>query len=418
MSWNRIVLHCVTVCVVMLTSLQSKELMVVSDDELIIRGLLYDEYKAYENARQVYAKLFDTTKAEVYLFKEATASLMGRTHIYESIKRLKAWNNTHPDTPEVQRLLIPLYLTVNQVNSAKIQAEYLLERSTNPLDLELASNPFLYTGEFKRALNLLSKVYEAMPREMILLRMADIMDEYTGERKRAIQLLETHRRMNISSNDVLVKLLVMYSKEQDIGGLMATYKALYKKDKDEKVLAKIIDTYAYKRDTLGAIAFLEEQQAGDMILYELYKSKKLFDKALKLVERKYSEDKNARWIAEKAILVFERSKDKDNKKMIAEVISLFEKAIASGVDDSIYLNYYGYTLIDKNVDLNKGIKVIENALKQQPDNTYYLDSLAWGYYKKKKCAEAYKLMKRVVDEEGLEEEEIIGHWEAIKKCKK
>lgn len=417
MSWNRIVLYCVTLCIVVFTPLQAKQVMPVSDDELIITGLLYDEYQAYENSRQVYARLFDTTQAEVYLFKEATASLLGRTHIYESIKRLKAWDNTHPDTPEVQRLLIPLYLTVNQVSSAKVQAEYLLERSTNPLDLELASNPFLYSGEFKRALGLLSKVYEAMPKEMILLRMADIMDEYTNERKRAIQLLETHRRMNISSKDVLAKLLVMYSKEQDIDGLMDTYKALYEQDKDEKVLAKIMDGYSYKRDMLGAIAFLEKHKVEDMTLYELYKSKKLFEKALKLAERKYSENKDARWIAEKGILVFEKAKDKDDKKMITEVLSYFDKAISLGVDDSIYLNYYGYTLIDKEVDIQKGISIIENALHQQPDNTYYLDSLAWGYYKERKCSKAYNLMKRVVDEEGLEEKEIIEHWQAIKQCK-
>ncbi len=103
--------------------------------------------------------------------------------------------------------------------------------------------------------------------------------------------------------------------------------------------------------------------------------------------------------------------------MIKEVISYFEKAIDLGVDDSIYLNYYGYTLIDKEIDVKKGIKVIENALKQQPDNTYYLDSLAWGYYKEHKCKKAYEMMKRVVDEEGLDEKEIIEHWELIQKCK-
>jgi len=391
--------------------------MVISDDELIIRGLLYDEYKAYGNSREVYAKLFDTTGEEAYLFKEARASLLGRTHVYESIKRLKAWDDTHADTPEVQRLLIPLYLTVNQVSSAKIQAEYLLERSTKPIDLELASNPFLYSGEFKRALGLLSKVYEARPSEMVLLRMADIMDEYTDERKRAIQLLETHRRMNISSNDVFAKLLVLYSKEKDIDGLMETYKALYERDKDEKILAKIIDTYAYKRDTLGAISFLEKYHVGDDLLYDLYKSKKLFDKALLLAERKYKETKDARWLAEKAILLFENAKNKNDKAMIELVVSTFDKALGLGVDDSIYLNYYGYTLIDKEIDVKKGMKIIQNALVQQPDNTYYLDSLAWGYYKTHECPQAYKLMKRVVDEEGLDEDEIIEHWRAIKQCK-
>ena len=392
-------------------------MLVISDDELIMRGLLYDEYKAYENSRQVYTRLFDATKAEVYLFKAAKASLLGRTHMHESIEHLTAWGNTHPNTPEIQRLLIPLYLTVNKVDSAKIQAEYLLERSQKPIDLELASNPFLYSGEFKRALDLLSKVYEAMPKEMVLLRMADIMDEYTNERKRAIQLLEMHRRINVYSHDVLVKLLVMYSKEQDVDGLLNTYKALYENDKDGKVLDKIIDIYMHQRNSLGAIAFLEKNEIGDGILYELYKSQKLFEKALGLARRKYKEEKDARWMAEIAILLFESAKDKDDKPMIKEVISSFEKAIALGVDDSMYLNYYGYTLIDKEVDVKKGIKVIETALEQQPDNTYYLDSLAWGYYKEGQCTKSYTLMKRVVDEEGLEEEEIIEHWNQIKQCK-
>jgi len=412
-SWYRVVLF----TIVLFTTLQAKELMPVSDDELIMRGILYDEYKAYENSREIYAELFDKTAAEVYLFKEATSSLRGRTHMNESIARLKAWDRTHPDRLEVKRLLIPLYLTANHLNLAKTEAEFLLERSSKPMDLELASNPFLYSGEFKRGLKLLSKVYAADPKEVILLRMADIMDEYTDEPQRAIQLLETHRRMNIYSNDVLAKLLVLYSKQQDVEGLLETYKALYDNTQDEKVLAKIIDIYGYTRDIDGAITFLETRNAGKEILYELYKNKKLFGKALALIDDAYQEDNDPRWLAEKGILLFESAKNKDNKKMIENVISLFEEAIKAGVDDSIYLNYYGYTLIDKEIDIDRGMQIIQDALEQQPNNTYYLDSLAWGYYKKHQCPQAYRTMKRVVDEEGLEEDEIITHWRAIKQCK-
>jgi peroxiredoxin family protein len=130
----------------------------------------------------------------------------------------------------------------------------------------------------------------------------------------------------------------------------------------------------------------------------------------------YAKGKNAMWLAEKGILLFEIAKDKNDSKMIDDVLHYLEKAIAFGVDDSIYLNYYGYTLIDKEVDVQKGMKIIQDALLQQPNNTYYLDSLAWGYYKEKNCSEAYTLMKRVVDEEGLEEEEIYKHWNAIRQC--
>jgi tetratricopeptide (TPR) repeat protein len=395
----------------------AKELMKISEDELIIRALLYDEYKAYENSYQAYKKLYDDTGAEIYLFKEATSSLMSRTHILESITRLKIWDKKNPDRIEVRRLLIPLYLTIRQVKNATIEAEHLLEQSKEPMDLDLASNSFLYSGNFKRALELLTRVYETVPREEILLRMTEIMDEFTGERKRAIQLLETHRRMNIVSNDVYIKLLTLYQKEKNIDGIIETYKVLYMQDNDQQHLMKIIDAYVYKRDIDGAIVFLEKDQSRNDILYELYKTKKYFSKALALVDELYNEDKNSKWIAEKGVLLFENSEDKNDKKMIEDVISHFEKAIELGNDDSIYLNYYGYTLIDKEVNIKKGIDVIENALIQQPDNMYYLDSLAWGYYKVRDCDKAYKLMKRVVDEEGLEEEEIIEHWDAIRQCK-
>ncbi|MEN8726613.1 MAG: hypothetical protein ABF276_01490 [Sulfurovum sp.] len=391
--------------------------MKISEDELIMRGLLYDEYKAYENSYQVYKKLYDDTGAEIYLFKEATSALMSRNHILESITRLKTWDEVNPDRIEVRRLLIPLYLTIRQVKNATIEAEDLLEQSKEPMDLDLASNSFLYAGKFKRALELLSRVYETVPREETLLRMTDIMDEFTGERKKAIQLLETHRRMNIVSHDVYVKLLLLYQKERDIDGILETYKALYIQDNDEQYLTKIIDAYVYKRDLDGAIVFLEADQSRNDILYELYKRQRYFSKALALVDKLYDEDKDSKWIAEKGVLLFENSEDKNDKKMIEDVISHFEKAIALGNDDSIYLNYYGYTLIDKEVNVKKGISVIENALIQQPDNMYYLDSLAWGYYKERDCDKAYKMMKRVVDEEGLEEPEIIEHWDAIKQCK-
>jgi len=417
MSRNRIALTLLVVYSFATVAGYAKEIMTTSEDELIIRGLLYEEYKAYENSYQVFRKLFDDTGAGVYLFKEATSALMSKNHIQESITRLKTWDKTHPDEIEVRRLLIPLYLTAKQVKNAKKEAEYLLERSKKPMDLDLASNSFLYAGEFDRALELLTKIYETVPQEEVLLRMVELMDEFTNERKKAIQLLEAHRRMNIVSNDVYVKLLMLYQKEKDINGILETYKALYAQSEEEQYLLKIIDAYVYKKDIDGAISFLEKNTKRTDILYELHKAKKNFSQALILLDKLYEEDKNPIWLAEKGVLLFENSEDKNDKKMIAQVVSNLERAIALGVDDSIYLNYYGYTLIDKEVDINKGMKIIEDALVQQPENTYYLDSLAWGYYKKHECTKARKLMKRVVEEEGLREAEIVEHWNAIRKCK-
>ena len=397
---------------------QAKEIRVMSEDSLIIQGLLYDEYRAYENSRRVFAKLYDNTGAKVYLFREMTASLLSGKHIANSIQRLKSWDEKHPDTLEVKRLLIPLYLTNEQVNEAKVEAEFLIEKSTEAKDFDLASNPYLYLGEYEKALELLSKAYSKSSNEDVLLRMVVIMDEYTNERKKSIQLLETHRRMNfVNSNQIFFKLLSLYIKENNIDGVLEIYKVLYYQDDQEKYLSKIIEAYIYKNDVDAAILFLEKNKTGETTLYELYKSKKYFDKALKLNTILYKKDNDAKWLAEKAVLTFENATDKNDKKMIEQVVSYFDKALSLGVDDSIYLNYYGYTLIDKDINIKKGMKIISDALIQQPDNTYYLDSLAWGYYKENNCKKAYNMMKRVVDQEGLNEPEIAEHWDTIQKCK-
>jgi hypothetical protein len=417
-SWNRIILTFIALCTLSASAVQAKELRMISEDELIIQGLLFDEYKAYENSRRVFAKLYDDTGAKEYLFREMSSSLMADSHIQESLDRLISWDKKHPNTLEAKRLLIPLYLTSKQIPEAKVEAVYLIEASSEARDLDLASNPYLYSGEFTKALDLLGQAYEKSSNENVLLRMSTIMDEYTNERKKAIQLLETHRRMNIVvSNDLYFKLLSLYVKENNINGVIDIYKIVYENDKQEKYLTKIIEAYAYKSDIDGAISFLEENGDSDLILYDLYKSKKYFTKALTLATKFYNKDHDPRWLAEKAILTFENAKNKNDQKMINEVVSYFDKAISQGIDDSIYLNYYGYTLIDKNVDIKKGMKIISDALIQQPDNTYYLDSLAWGYYKEGACQKAYDMMKKVVDMEGLDEPEIAEHWELIQKCK-
>ena len=418
MSWHRLILAAVAAFTVSIGTVQAKELQMISEDELIVRGLLYTEYRAYENSRQVFGKLYDMTKEKEYLFREMASSLLGRTHIPESIERLKIFDKEHPDMLDVKRLLIPLYLTNQQIKEAKTEADYLVERSDKAVDLDLAANPYLYSGEFKKAVDLLQRAYEKSNNEDILLRMVSIMDEYTGQRRRAIQLLETHRRMNmVTSNDVYFKLLGLYVKKNDVDGVLSVYQVLYENDKNDEYLEKIIKAYAFKGDIDGAITFLEKNKVGEKTLYQLYKTKKYFAKAMNLAQKFYEEEKDPRWLAEIAILTYEQAKDKNDQKMIEKVVKTFDKALAQGVDDSIYLNYYGYTLIDKDIDIKKGMKILENALNQQPDNTYYLDSLAWGYYKEGECKKAYELMEKVVAQEGLKEPEIAEHWDAIKKCK-
>lgn len=74
------------------------------------------------------------------------------------------------------------------------------------------------------------------------------------------------------------------------------------------------------------------------------------------------------------------------------------------VDVAEVQNYYGYTLIDLNrtpEELNKGIALVEKALLQSSKDKVsepseaYVDSWAWGLYRKGKFAEALETMKQI-----------------------
>ena len=59
-------------------------------------------------------------------------------------------------------------------------------------------------------------------------------------------------------------------------------------------------------------------------------------------------------------------------------------------------NNLGYFLAERNVKLDEALKLIEQALKADPDNPYYLDSLAWVYFKQGKLDLAEENLKKAL----------------------
>ncbi len=390
----------------------------LSEDEWILRAIWLEENAAFEKSAEVYSKLYIATEKKEYLFKEVSSRIYAGGSVGESLQKLKKWTTTNPNNLAGRRLLLALYMNEKLYKEAAQVGAYLLEHSDEDADLELAANPYIFSGNYKKGVELLNKLYRNTKNEKILMKIAAINAQYLGENKKAIQILETHRRMENASPDIYKMLIDLYVKEQNIDRILETYRALYKQDAQVQYLSKIIEIYVYNRDFNSLILFLESNHANDDILYDLYKKEKQFKKAIKLTEVFYLQNHNPKWLAEKAILIFEVAKDKDDRKMLDKLITLFDEAFLLGVDDSLYLNYYGYTLIDKEIDIDRGMKIIKEALSQQPDNSYYLDSLAWGYYKKDECLKAYATMEKVVEKEGLDELEIKEHWEKIQACQK
>jgi tetratricopeptide (TPR) repeat protein len=73
--------------------------------------------------------------------------------------------------------------------------------------------------------------------------------------------------------------------------------------------------------------------------------------------------------------VYERQKRYD----LAE--EQFKQVLAVNPLNASAANYLGYMLADRGVRLEESVKYIQKALKLDPNNGAYLDSLGWAYYK-------------------------------------
>lgn len=89
------------------------------------------------------------------------------------------------------------------------------------------------------------------------------------------------------------------------------------------------------------------------------------------------------------------SYERVKKWSLAEVD--LQRALKLDPAQPLALNYLGYSWIDQNINLRKGLQLIEKAVSLKPDDGYIVDSLGWAHYKLGNYAKATKYLERAVD---------------------
>ena len=393
------------------------------EDRLIVEAIFQDGNHRFDRAEEIFVQLYHLTGKSEYLVQAAKEAMMPGGDPAKVIPLLKAWiaqHEAHNQDTRPVRMLVALYAKSGRLDLAEPLADRWLAVSDRPADLKLAATLKNDLGKYNEALQLLKKAYAKSPDERTLLQEVSLLEKQLKDRQEAIRLLETHLRLQPDASvAVYFKLIELYAQENRLDKVLELYKKLYEKDPQQYFLQKIVKLSLYTHDLDGLIALLEKHPRGnEELLYRLYKEKKRIDKAIALAHQRYKESGQPKWLAEEAILRYEaaRAKKKITPQVLKTFRRLFDEALKKGLDDSLYLNYYGYTLIDHDLDIERGISLVRRALKQQPDNSYYLDSLAWGIYKLGRCDRAYRIMEKVIANQGLQEPEIRMHWESIRKC--
>ena len=397
-----------------LHTLKTNQKAFAEEDAYILFALRAEQIHDNKAASQLFTTLYEKSGKKEYLYRSLENDLIAKE--YEEVIRIidEASDSSFDDYTLVRVKVIAL-MELYKLDEARTLATELVGKSNAVNDYLLVSDVYIKRQEYDTALKYLESAYIKDYNEKILDKMSIVLYVNLQRKKDAIAQLETHTRMHGCSRLICHRLIGFYSNENNVDGLLSVYLRLYSVDKSEDIAEKIIQIYSYKKDYLKLMDFLEESKSDNKALFELYSFTKNYNKAYLLADELYTKTGDINYLGQSAIYEYESANDKNDKKLLDSVVEKLEKVVK--VDSNpLYLNYLGYVLIDHNVDVKRGMTYIQKVLLVQPNSSFYLDSLAWGYYKLGECKKAKEIMNRVVTLEGGDDPEVKKHVRIIDKC--
>ncbi len=386
------------------------------EDAYILFALRAEEVRDFKSAAELFNTLYEKSHKKEYLYR----SLQNYLVLDENemvIKKIDEILDNSLKDYKLVRIKILALIGLNKLEEAKQLALKLVDVSNEVHDYLIVSETYVKLKKYDTAVKYLESAYVKNYNEKLLDKMAIVLYVNLNRKKDAIAQLETHSRLFGCSVLLCNRLIGFYSNDNNIDGLLSAYLRLYKLKSTSEIAQKIIQIYSYKKDFVNLTKFLEDSGIDDDLLLQLYINAKVYDKAAPLAYKLYEKNGDITHLGQSAIFEYEASKNKDDKKMQHNVIKKLKKVV-SKEKEGIFLNYLGYILIDHDIDVKEGIKYVNEALKKEPDSIYYLDSLAWGYYKLGRCKEAKEVMDRVKELGDDGSKEVREHINTIDRCVK
>ncbi|TKX29948.1 tetratricopeptide repeat protein [Campylobacter aviculae] len=395
-----------------------KELKSNSFDLRVMKAYNYEYFNQYKEARDEFLKLFKDYNDTHFLENAFLITLVNDLDKKEEINNIVKFHLNENDN--LKRLSALYELNSYSVKNAKKLAQELLKKENNdPRNLELYGDILMRQNDLKNATKYYRMAYSHSSNEETLLKLVSayaILNDTTSIKN----LLENSRKANGCTFKTCILLAKIYNDEKNFKALGEVYLQLYDITKNKDFVLSLVELLNSQNKTTQALQIALQYDLDDDVKLYLYQKLQYFDKAQELSMQIYKRTHNKEYLLRAAVFEFENAslKKKITLKIVQSVKEKFEKAIDENTND-LYLNYYGYLLIDYDLDVKKGIKFVELALKKDPQNLYYLDSLAWGYYKLGDCKKAWEVLQKTFqDKEFSNSNESKAHIKAIKACLK
>ncbi|MBQ7179594.1 MAG: hypothetical protein IJS08_19400, partial [Victivallales bacterium] len=207
------------------------------------------------------------------------------------------------------------------------------------------------------------------------------------------------RSKNDLTDEVLFRLIGCFGKMQEPAhaARMLETLALRQKKPSPKLLDELMMQYLlakeYDNVVLALQLYAKPSDFGRYAVGIAYKAKENYRASYRELGMIAGSENpiNGFWLYMQLSIVCQKLNKRD------EAVKYAEKAWKMKPEEPMLCNFYGYTLADYGLQLELAQELIDKAVKAEPKNVAYLDSLAWVWFKRGNSAKAEEIMRKVLE---------------------
>jgi tetratricopeptide (TPR) repeat protein len=384
---------------------------------LDLLGDAYTQTHELAKAEDAYRKAVELDPSELSHQRGLGQTLLAEERYSEALKVYQKLSDVMPDDSDVYLRIAQIYRELHQLDRA--EENLVKARQYAPGSLEVMYNEaMLYQaqGRYEDAIRVLSDALTGIKGQSPALpsrrRSLAILYQQLGQLYRDTQNYQasiyTFEELGHlgEEEDRRARMMIMdtYRAAKDLPKALQTGKeALTKYPADTAIRTSQALLLGENAQTDDAVKMLRAQLHGDASDRETYLNiAQVYERG-----RRYKEAEEAARAAEvlpgqareNEMVWFLLGAIYERQKLFDKAEEQFKKVLAVNPKNAPVLNYYGYMLGDLGIRLDEAEALVQKALKEDPYNGAYLDSLGWIYFKENKLGASETTLRKAVARE-------------------
>src|SRR5215469_11051597 len=383
-----------------------------SDGALQTLGEAYSDLQEYSKSADAYKRAAEIDPDDIEIKKAQAQSLFMADKFDDAVKLYEDLAKAAPDDGLSLLRLGQIYRREGKYDNAR---QYLQKAAQSfPDSVEVQFNIVMLDHDDGRLEDALKRANE------ILKKTEKTNGRYSEAEKQNRRIFLINQGMlnqTLGNYDAAVKTF------QDIKSLT--------NEKDGRIDALVVETYRMARNLDKALQYSEQSLSDNpgnrqlqMVHADVIAEKGRVDEGIKALQQLQKGNDEDLDVLSAEVSLYERAKKFDQaqnvlnmtiqrfpqeegvyflqgsvyekQKKYSEAEKAFRKALELQKDDPAVLNYLGYMFADRGVHLDEAQSLVERAVKADPTNGAYLDSLGWVYFKQNRLSLAEEYLKKAI----------------------